>query len=970
MANFVAQHRWQRSLPALVCAFLCARTLASAAEPRPADLEFFERHVRPLLVARCLECHGATKQESGLRLDSLEGILKGGERGPAIAPEDVEASRLIHAVRRNGELQMPPEKPLAPADVAVLERWVRLGAPWPKAPSGASAELVAAHWAFQPVRRPPVPLVENSDWPRTPIDHFILARLEAAGLTPSPQIERRPLLRRIMFDLLGLPPAPEDAAAFEADDSPGAFERVVDRLLASPQYGERWGRHWLDVARYADNKGYVFFEDKNYPWAWTYRDYVVAAFNADLPYDRFLLEQLAADQLDLGADKTPLTALGFLTVGAHFMNNTHDIIDDRIDVVTRGLMGLTVTCARCHDHKYDPVPTAEYYGLYGVFRGSYEPLVPPLFTPPPQSDEYRTYAEELAKREQALTDFITEKYRVLVQGARTRVDEYLLAVHERRGRPPADDFMLISDTQDINPGMITRWEAYLEQTATRPHPVWGPWNALAAANDADVPNVVHSLRVWTRDSRSESPTLNALVRAALADPPLATLTDVAKRYGDLFRRIDADWQAALAQAKEQASDPPSALADPAAEELRQELYAADSPPDIPIEMDWGFLSLFPDRPTQEEYKKLLKAVEEQCTAGAAAPPRAMALLDADRPCEPRVFLRGNPNRPGERVPRHMPRVVDPAHRPFTQGSGRLELARSIASPQNPLTARVIVNRLWLHHFGEGLVRTPGDFGLRSEPPTHPELLDWLAAELVDSGWSLKHLQRLMLTSAVYRQSSDAEGEESGVRQGSEVRRQNPEPRATGSAGASVRIQNPKSKIENPESPDPENRLLSHMPRRRLEFEAARDALLSAAGLLDDRVGGPAVDIIGQLSPRRTLYGSIDRMDVPPLLTTFDVPSPSATSPRRETTTVSPQALYYMNHPHIAELSRRIARRADVSALPPDARVDRLYDVLFTRRPDPEERAAALHFLGSAPDDTAWARLVQALVMGNEMAFVD
>jgi hypothetical protein len=511
--------------------------------------------------------------------------------------------------------------------------------------------------------------------------------------------------------------------------------------------------------------------------------------------------------------------------------------------------------------------------------------------------------------------------------------------------------------------------------------------------------------------------LNPLVRAALADPPVDTLADVAKRYGDLFRKIDADWQAALAQAKEQGTDPPTALADPAAEELRQELYAADSPPDIPIEMDWGFLSLFPDRPTQEEYKKLLKAVEEQCTTGPAAPPRAMALLDAERPYEPRVFLRGNPNRPGERVPRHMPGVVDPAHRPFTHGSGRLELARSIVSPQNPLTARVIVNRLWLHHFGEGLVRTPGDFGLRSEPPTHPELLDWLAAELVDSGWSLKHLQRLMLTSAVYRQSSGSEvrgqrsevsDQESGVRsqesgvgnQKSEVSDQNPEPSATdpgiapvkienpkskiqnrlgatGSASASAtqsvpsfRIQNPKSKIENPDSPDPENRLLSHMPRRRLEFEAARDALLSVAGLLDDRVGGPAVDIIGQLSSRRTLYGSIDRMDVPPLLTTFDFPSPSATSPRREATTVSPQALYYMNHPHMAELSRKIAQRPDLSSLPPDARLDRLYDLLFTRRPDPEERAAALHFLGSAPDDAAWARLVQALVMGNEMVFVD
>src|SRR5262245_49829188 len=342
--------------------------------PTAEQAEFFEKHVRPVLAENCLSCHGPKKQMSGLRLDSREAVLAGGDNGPAIRLGDPDRSPLIQAIRHQGERKMPPKKRLAAAQVDALVAWVKMGAPWPASRPipVVEADVWKRHWAFQPVANPTPPNVKQTDWPRTTIDRFILSRLEAKGLRPSAAADRRTLLRRVTFDLTGLPPTPGEVAAFEADRSPDAWAKVIDRLLSAPHYGERWGRHWLDVARYADTKGYVFFEESEYPWAWTYRDYVIRAFNDDLPYDRFLVEQLAADRLVAKgqSDRRALTAMGFLTLGGRFMSNVHDILDDRLDVVTRGLLGLTVTCARCHDHKFDPIPSRDYYSLYGVFASS------------------------------------------------------------------------------------------------------------------------------------------------------------------------------------------------------------------------------------------------------------------------------------------------------------------------------------------------------------------------------------------------------------------------------------------------------------------------------------------------------------------------------------------------------------------------------------------------------------------------
>lgn len=896
----------------------------------------FERNVWPILAANCLVCHGEQKQESELRLDSRDALLRGGANGPAAQPGNPGQSALIQAIHWDGELKMPPEKKLREEEIATLTRWVARGLPWPQTsvPKGENWRL---HWAFQALRHPLPPPSASAIGARTPLDLFHVAELERAGLAPGPEAAPRTLIRRASFDLLGLPPTPDEVDAFLQDPSPDAWERLLAKLLASPQYGERWGRHWLDVARYADTKGYVFFEEKKYPWAYTYRDYVVRSLNSDLPYDRFVLEQLAADQLDLGSDRRPLTALGFLTVGAHFMNNTHDILDDRIDVVSRGLLGLTVSCARCHDHKYDPISAADYYGLYGIFRSCYEPTVPPMFEPPPESEEYRKFATEMASREKKLVDFVTQKHSELVRESRTRVAEYLLAAYNLRDQPPTDDFMLLVEKGDLNPTMILRWQVYLNERRTNPDPVWTAWHALSELPPESFANQSAAALDRIRSSGTEVSPANQRVMESLRQDPLTSMRDVAERYGELLKSIDRQWQDQLKGATTAKQPRPQRLEDSVAEELRQVLYGEGTPPQVPLAMDWGFLSLFPDRPTQGEYQKLLKEVEQWMMTGAGAPPRAMVLLDSQQPFEPRVFLRGNPHRLGEPARRQFLSALSGTEPPFVHGSGRLELARAIANPNNPLTARVIVNRIWQHHFGHGLVRTPSDFGLRSEPPSHPELLDWLASELIAHHWSLKWLHWEIMRSSVYRQASETPFADQG------------------------------------KLTDPENRLLWRFPRQRLDFEAQRDTMLAVANSLDRRIGGPPLDLLGEaVTPRRTIYGLLDRMDVPALLTTFDFPDPLSTSAQRNETTVAPQSLYTMNNGFVTEIARRLATRPDVAGqTDPAERVRHQFRLCFSREPTDEELAAALEFIATnSPDEKSWQRFAQALLLANEFLFIE
>ena len=877
------------------------------------EIEFFERRVRPVLIERCVECHGPDKQESGLRLDSREAILRGGDSGPAAIAKKPNDSLLVQAIRRSGDIKMPPKKSLKRHEVDALVRWIETGLPWPASQGPVPddrSKAAESHWAYQPVVRLKPPHVRNDNWAITDIDRFIASKLQANQLNPAPTADPITLIRRATFDLIGLPPTTDEVSTFlEAyqRDADVAWRSLIARLLASPHYGERQARYWLDIARYADNKGYVFFEQKEFPWAWTYRDWVIRSFNNDMPYDRFVTLQLAADQMD--CEPADLAAMGYLTLGARFTGNVHDILDDRIDVVTRGLLGLTVTCARCHDHKSDPIPQEDYYSLYGVFRSSREPTVRPLLADPPDTDEYRKFAQGLDERKAKLDTFINSQQKAMMQGARERADEYLLAAHNRRHHPTTENFMLITDKGAINPAMLSRWEAYLKTARQRNDPVWTLWFRYS---DADT-NVA-TVTMPTDD------TVNSLVRDAFIAAPPKSMDDVAKTYGKLLGNVDSDWQALI---KKNATA--SQMDDAAAEALRQVLYGPGSPPMVQGELGWGFLDLLPDRPTQGEYKKLLGDFEKFSTSGAGAPPRAMVLVDSQSLYEPVVFKRGNPNREGPSVPRRFLSVLSTDDRqPFTTGSGRLDLANAITDPKNPLTARVLVNRIWQQHFGTGLVETASDFGVMGLSPSHPDLIDWLASDFVANGWSIKQLHRLIMTSAVYRQAGTV-GPDADAK--------------------SMRI-------------DSANRLLWKFPRRRLDFEAIRDSHLLVTGSLNRSIGGPPGKLLNGYQARRTIYNFVNRMDLPGLMRTFDFPEPAATSPGRDSTTVPQQALFFLNHSFVSETANRILNRADVKNVKePTERINKIYRILFSRSPNDSELALANRFLTPSDDDqpqpTTW-----------------
>ncbi len=887
---------------------------------------FFEASVRPVLVEQCWKCHGPDKQSGGLRLDSRASILEGGDAGPAVVPGEPDRSPMVLAARHQGDHKMPPKGPKLP-DPAVesLARWVKMGAPWPEGTvptDQARAEAARKHWSFQPVRDPAPPAVEDSTWGSSPIDAFILARLEAKKLAPSPPADRRTLIRRATFDLIGLPPTPDEVDAFLADDSPGAFAKVIDRLLASPRYGERWGRHWLDVARYADTKGYVFTQEKRYPYSYTYRDYVIRSFNEDLPYDRFVIEQIAADRLK-PADNRPLAALGFLTVGRRFLNNNEDIIDDRIDVVTRGLLGLSVTCARCHDHKFDPIPTEDYYSLHGVFASSVEPAeLPALPDGIPDKDK-----AEYDRERQARLDTVARAKAELKGKIEAELRDHLGAFFEASYAidfdPMSPKLDEVARAHQVSPERLRfaaqRLGKLLAGTGAGHDPILAPWRAFAAipAGEFEARAVELSARLAAGSDPARP--MNPIVVEMFADQPPKALAEVVARYGALFR------QAARAHA----------TPDPAFEPIYARLADPEGPLTIP---DEGFDRVL-NRAERERLQGIERKVGELDVAHPGSPARAMVLNDAPTPTNPHVYIRGNPGRPGKEVPRRFLRVLSPGGeaRPFADGSGRLELARAIASPDNPMTARVMVNRIWHHHFGAGLVATPSDFGARGEPPSHPELLDYLAKRFIEGGWSVKSMHRLILLSSTYQQRSDG--------------------RADGSEA------------------DPINRLVWRQNRRRLDFESMRDSVLAVSGRLDARMGGRPIELFDVKNPstRRTVYGTVDRYDLDATYRTFDFPSPDISAPLRPTTTVPQQALFLLNSPFLLDGARALAGRPDLPA-EADRRIARLHLELLGRPAEPREVELGRRFVESRPKveaaPSAWDEYAQVLLMTNEFMFVD
>ncbi len=910
-----------------------------ALEPDP--LEFFENKVRPLLAEHCYPCHSAQadKLKGGLRLDTRAGWEKGGAAGPAIQPGKPAESLLIQAIRGAArDLDpMPPQgdgrRSLTPEEIGALEHWITLGAPDPRV-EGTHANLPdpARHWAFQKPVTPSRPSVTDLRWPRRELDFLVRARHEEQGLEPMPEAEPRTLLRRITHDLTGLPPTPEEMEAFLADPRPDAYEQAVERLLASPRYGERWGRWWLDVARYADSKGYVFEEERRYPYAYTYRDWVVNAFNRDLPYDQFLMEQIAGDRLASDANPWPRAALGFLTLGRRFLNNQADIIDDRIDVVFRGTQALTVGCARCHDHKSDPIPTADYYSLYGVFASSEEPGEKPFLGPNPNPHAAAEYALERARREKELADHRETSTANVLRKLRNKIGDYLLCAQEGMDMETSQ-LEGIARARSLDPGTVGLWKGRLKKWKEAHHPIFTPWFELAAlGTNGFNTNSSTLLTQWTSQPQADKP-INPVILEALQSEPLDSFPDVAQRFTRAFTSADSAWNEISNDARKAGTNAPVALSNPDHESLRQILHAEDSP----IREALKNIDRFFDTPIAQKSRALRRKVDELDATHPGAPLRAMALVDKATPVEPVIFKRGNSGNHGPRVPRQFLSILEgPDRKPFTDGSGRLELARSIANTNNPLTARVLVNRIWARHFGSPLVKTPADFGIRTEPALNPQLLDHLAVRLMESGWSIKTLHREILLSATYRQSSDPGAEADSLK-----------------------------RFARNEGIDPANSWFWRMNRKRFDFEALRDSLLFVTDGLDQSLGGQPVEMFEEKStPRRTLYGYIDRQNLPGLLRSFDFANPDSTSAMRFETTVPQQALFMMNNPFMVESARRISRLPDLQKSPSDAaRIDHLHQLLFQRPATGEEKALAQAFFDSQVDLPELSRPADAWTYG-------
>ncbi|MFN0055574.1 MAG: PSD1 and planctomycete cytochrome C domain-containing protein [Planctomycetales bacterium] len=913
-------------------------------EPTPEQIEFFEKRIRPLLVMQCAECHGEGAAKGGLRLVTGESTLRGGDSGPAVIAGKPEQSLLIEAVEQRGDIKMPPKSKLSETEIADLRRWVEIGAPWPAEADDAkvaTAPFVITDeqrhfWSFQPIRTPPTPNVQHSDWPVGAIDRFILSALEQQGLTPSPPADRRTLIRRLTFDLIGLPPTPEAVQAFEADDRADAWERLIERLLASPQYGERWGRYWLDVARYAEDQAHTF-QARMYPSGYRYRDWVIRSFNRDLPYDQFVREQIAGDLLDGPPEEQydRQIALGYFALGPVYYADagcafkaSQDELDDRLDTLSRGFLGLTLACARCHDHKFDPISQRDYYALAGVFRSTTYREAPLV-----EEDVVRAYdagQQAVKQEEQALKKFLEGEGERLAELAARQSAKYLTALwqwkHPAPGAP-APKREDLAKQSGLFHSILERWEKSLVPEQREMWPALALWFELE--ENAQVLTVHEGVAV---------PAEVAAAAAAFETQVVAALAERETR------------QQAYAQALAAASEAEkSQIPKPALEKPQADLLAAVVGPKgvcaIPTDKVEGLLD--PSRQPELVTHKL--RLEEQ---KKAAPPKyAMAhAVSEGEAANMKLHIRGNPNRTGEEVPRRFLEILSPQEPlPLTQGSGRAELARAVASPNNPLTPRVIVNRLWQQHFGRGLVATPSNFGRLGERPSHPELLDYLAARLIRNGWSIKQIHREIVCSATYRQTSAVSD----------------------------------SQFER----DPDNLLLSRMPRRRLDVEAWRDALLSVAGHLDQTPGGPSGNLATAEFRRRTVYGAVSRHNLDGLLRLFDFPDPNITSERRAVTTVPLQQLFVLNSDFMAAQARALAARLAAEAGSDDrARIERGYRLLVGRLPSPVEIEIGLEFLASA--ETAaesiggtgaagvasllsrWEQYAQVLLSANEFAFVD
>jgi mono/diheme cytochrome c family protein len=943
---------------------------ASAGAPNPSpslktaalevDTDFFENKVRPIFANNCYECH-SDSASGGMRLDSKASFDKGGGRGPLIVPGDPDKSLLIQAIKQTGMLKMPKGGKLKDEEVATLVAWVKKGAPWPAtssatinsvtAKTGAITEKQREFWSFQPLKTvtpPPIADAKFAHWARTPIDRFILAGLHSAGLSPAVEADRHALIRRVTYDLTGLPPTQEEVDAFLSDKSPRAWGKVVDRLLASPRYGERWGRHWLDVTRYAEDdvrgldpkrRGYMPFDG-----AFRYRDWVIKAFNADLPYDRFVTMQLAGDKLPFKADderQENLTATTYLGAGpwvwdqAEPIQGRADERNERVDAVTRGLLGLTVACARCHNHKYDPIPQKDYYKIVSIFANSSYTEYPVVSKAAATAYDKKTL--EVAKLRADLRDYTTAVGGQLADALSIQTSDYMTAAWSVLGKAKktVDE---VSASKHLDPEVLQRWVEYVPKEHA--YPYLDDWKAMLASPHSSedqakvLADAFQKLVLRVRADAAEIEEQNDIVRAK-NDVPKHHLLDAKPSEFETFDQFCPGCELEL-----------KALPTFDAK-LYSDLFVTQSgdqdekfKPGVMLFTGWGLTRrLGPQWQTYIDAKqKQIAALEKELKE--ANYPYVNGMADKPKIVDVKLNVRGNPHALGDVAPRGFLDVLSPPGKaPYSDGSGRLEFATDIA--EHPLTARVIVNRVWKWHFGTGIANTPDNFGIMGDKPSNPELLEYLASEFVSHGRSIKWLQRQILLSAVYQTSVE----------------------------------------ESPEAheKDAANRLYSHFDRQRLDAEELRDGMLEAAGDLDlKETSGPSTDFTAD-NLRRTVFCKVSRYRLNNYLMVFDFPNPSFTAEQRFSSNVPLQQLYFMNNPFVYKQAGILAER--VHKEPTDeARIAKAYEYVFQRKPTAAELQVGLKFLSTTPEKpgytiegkpvTAWSEYARALLSSNEFQFVN
>ena len=910
-----------------------ANNQAAMAATQQEQIEFFERRIRPLLDRHCFECHSGDEQSGGLSLDSAIGISKGGDTGPAVVAGEPENSLLVKAVRYdNPEFSMPPSGKLSNSEISDLEQWIADGALDPRkgadevsktgrsGPGMSIAEGVQ-FWSLQKVDKPKVPDASNP-WVRTPIDAFVWEALAANGLDPAPMASRKILIKRLKYDLLGLPPTIEEINAFVNDHRPDAYRRLVDHYLSSEQYGVRWGRHWLDVARYADSNG--LDENLAFGNAWRYRDYVVQACNSDKPYSDFVTEQIAGDLLS-PADRDAITATGFLVLGAKVLAEPDreklemDTIDEQLDTMGKVFLGMTFGCVRCHDHKFDPITQADYYALAGILKstqtfgetntGAIKHWNERVFADEKELEAIKVVDDQIAALKKAATDFKNQAYGKLRQKVRDQAVDYLVAATAVDLQMSLKQVAELADPKGLHPRVLYHCRKHLQFHSE--DPVFVPWHQMRGANHGV------KVRAYYQDRVSEA----LQVKTAEGEEANGEGSSDKSRFEE--KELTALHAAVM--------DVSGFLA-------------------VPPKPDFAF-----DATTYAEYDRLM---EEARIFESAAPDvdSIMSVQEGEVVSELAIHIRGSHRNLGELVAKRVPEVMQPAAGVLSieeSQSGRLQLARWITSGHHPLTSRVQVNRIWGWHFGAGIVRTTENFGVLGASASHAELLDWLAFQYVDNGWSTKHLQRMIVLSSVYQQDS----------------------------------RHPH--FDTASNQDPDNQLLWRYPTRRLEAEQVHDSILMVCDRLDESLDGKTVPLRNRQfvfnhtsvdhtkydSLRRAIYLPVIRNNLYTTFEQFDFPDPTMPTGSRSVTTVAPQALLLMNSPMVVDAANHLAKQILNLSMSRTSRIEKVFQQVLGRDPEEWEVRASMHLLSGVESQSskdpilAWSVLCQSLLAANEFIYI-